>query len=643
MQKPLKRIGMALALAASCMAARASVGEGTDLTELSLNDLMNIEISSVSKRAEPLTEAAAAITVITAEDLQRSGVRNLAEALRRVPGVQVARADARQYAISVRGFNSTSADKLEVRLDGRSVYSPLFSGVFWDVFEYDLRDVARIEVIRGPGAALYGANAVNGVINVITKSAADAESQGGAVQLAAGNEEKAMLAARQVVQAGGTSLRINALGNLRDDSRLANGEDDIDASRFSQLSLRSDKTKIASGVLMTSLNAYDARFDGPEGDTQARGQSLLARYSLPTTAGESTLQLSYEHTERSIPTLFSERRDTAKFDVEQQRVVGAHQLIYGVGIVSSKDKTGGPPLALPFLPANRRLDTYSAFVQDQVSLAPGLMLTLGSKFEHNDLSGFEAQPSARLGWRADAETFVWGALSRAVRTPNRLDQDVAIFCPEPNGFPGVCPPGLFRLGNPELDSEKLIAVELGLRRAIAPGLSADLALFHNDYDQLRSSEPTVPFNTFANGLEGEADGLELALHWRASANTELQGSYSLLSLRTRAGAESADTSTPRSNNGSSPRHSVALGLNHRIAPQLNANLQGRYVSRLVAQGIKDRAELAASLRYQWRPQLMFALTGENLLHDQEPEFGTDPATRSELQRSVWLTAEWRWQ
>jgi iron complex outermembrane receptor protein len=634
-REKLAAAGCALSLASTAVAAPE------DLTELSLAALMNIEVTSVSKRVEPLSDAAAAIYVLTSEQLAQSGARNIAEALRQVPGVQVARSDGRGYAVSVRGFNSTSSDKLEVLLDGRSVYTPLFSGVFWDVLETDLADVERIEVIRGPGATLWGANAVNGVINITTKSAL--ATPGGRVQLSAGNEETAALALRQTVRVADGAVRLSALNRWRDDAALADGGDAQDGSRFSQASARGDWEKFQGGRLSAGANIYDARFQALAGDTTARGESAQARWTLPTGAGEHSLSVWYEHYDRFIPGTYQEYRHTASLEYEVQHAIGArHELGFGVSWRYTQDHTGGPPLAILFDPADRTLNTYSAFLQDRWSLNPALTLTLGSKFEHNDLTGIEVQPSARLGWRARPDVFVWGAISRAVRTPNRLDQDIAIFCPPPAGYPGVCGPGTFRVGNPELDSEVVLAYETGLRLALARGLSADLALFHNDYSHLKSTEPTTVVGAFDNRLKGVGDGAELSLDWQAREQLNFSGSYSLLSLRTEPTDASGDVKTAPAINGSSPRHQLRLGGDYRFLGDWEFHAEARYLSRLPAQKIPDRAELGLRLAYTPHPHLKLSLSAENLLHDQAPEFGNKPATRSELQRSAWLSLSWTW-
>ena len=628
---------------AGCLAALSapSAAAPDDFTELSLADLMNIEVTSVSKRVEPLSDAAAAIYVLTSEQLAQSGARNIAEALRQVPGVQVARSDARGYAVSVRGFNSTSADKLEVLLDGRSVYTPLFSGVFWDVLETDLADVERIEVIRGPGATLWGANAVNGVINITTKSAL--ATPGGRVQVAAGNEETAALALRQTFRVADGAVRLSALNRWRDDAALADGRDAQDGSRFSQATARGDWEKFWGGSLSVGANAYDARFQALAGDTTARGESAQARWALPTQGGEHSLSVWYEHYDRFIPGTYQEYRHTASLEYEAQRALGSqHELVYGLGWRYTQDHTGGPPLPILFDPAERTLNTYSAFLQDRWALDPALTLTVGSKFEHNDLTGVEVQPSARLGWRARPEAFVWAAISRAVRTPNRLDQDIAIFCPPPSGYPGVCGPGTFRIGNPELDSEVVLAYETGLRLALARGLSADLALFHNDYSKLKSTEPTTALGAYDNRLQGAGDGAELALDWQAREQLNFSGSYSLLSLRIKPTAASNDVRTAPAINGTSPRHQLRLGADYRFLADWEFHGEARYLSRMPAQKIADRAELGLRLAYTPRPHLTLSLSAENLLHDQAPEFGTQPQTRSELQRSAWLGLAWTW-
>jgi len=635
----------------------------SDLTQLSLADLLGIEVTSVSKRAEPASAAAAAIFVLTGEDIRRSGARRIADALRMVPGLEVAQPSAKAYAISARGFLGTSADKMEVLLDGRSVYTPLSSAVFWDVLDTYMADIERIEVIRGPGATLWGSNAVNGVINIVTRSAA--QTQGASASAYAGVEERYGAAARLGTRAGENGhVRLYGQGYERDRAVLASGTDAIDGQRMMQTGFRSDWDLAGSGTLTVSGDAYRAvqsaatitssGGSGPVRDVDRSGGDLLARWDCcAQDDGRWSLQASFDGYDYFIPTTFKERRRTGALDFQQQWQWGANQtFVYGMGYKHTRDDTGGPPLAVIFDPASRKLATWSAFAQDQIRLSEDFTLTAGSKFEYNDLSGFELQPSLRAGWQLREALYTWAAVSRAVRTPNRIDQDIAILCPEPDGFPGVCGPGVFRLGNPDLDSEKLIAYEWGLRWRAGATLSFDLATYYNDYRKLRSTEATSAFGTFANGNQATGHGAELSMVWLPSSKFELRPSYSLLVLNAEPEPGGTDSKTAPTLEGSNPRHQAGLLAAWAPGAQWSANAFLRYVGTLERAGTPSASsgstevpaytELNLRVARVFQHGLELSLNGYNLLHDQHPEFGGEN-TRSELERSLLLELRWAWQ
>lgn len=635
-----------LAAAQQVQAAQpVTVVEASDLTQLSLNELLNIEVTSVSKRAEPLSDSAAAVFVLSGEEIRRSGVRSIAEALRLVPGMNVAQVSAHQYAISARGFNGTSADKLQVLLDGRSVYSPLFSGVFWDVLDTFVADIDRIEVIRGPGAALWGANAVNGVINILTKSARD--TPGIAARLGGGNVEDVYAAARSGFRVGDGAMRIYAQGTAIDQSRRAGGGEATDGIYREQAGLRLDLPLKDSQNLTLSADTYTgheraARIGG-EGtaDTDVRGSDLLARWSGRTSSGSDwSLQAYYDGYRREIPDVYDEKRHTADIDFQQSFSIGENQvLLYGANYRASRDETAGPPSAIVFSPAKRTLRSGGAFVQDQISLSPTVELTLGSKFESGNYSSFEFEPSLRIGWRAMDELYTWAAISRAVRTPNRLDQDVAIFCPPPDGIPGACGPGLFRVGNPDLESAKLVAYEWGLRFWPRSDFSLDLATFYNDYTELRSTEPTPPFGSFANNIDAYAYGGELSLVWNPAPWVTLRPYYQYLNLEAYTKSGSTDVRTVPALEGSDPEHQFGLRLSLQPVQRLQADADLRYVDRLPATDVPAYAEMNLRLAYLIRPNLELALNGKNLLDSHHPEWGA-AASRFELRRGVMLELSW---
>ena len=627
-----------------------------DLTELSLDDLMRIDVRSVSKRSEPLQEASAAVTVLTAEDIRRSGARSLAEALRLVPGLHVARTAGQTYAISARGFNSTSADKLEVLLDGRSVYTPFFSGVFWDVLDTYLPDVERIEVIRGPGATLWGANAVNGVINIVTRPAD--QTQGTEVLAGAGIPRGNLAGARGGWALGKTG-HLRAYGQAREDDNgvTRDGSEGNEGLRQQQAGFRADLSRGThrysfGGDTYQANTEGETRFTNPSTGVDSvtplrsdiSGANVHGLWERPMGPNASwRIGGHFDHVERKIPTAFIERRNTWDLSTEWRQDLGArHSLIVGAGYRNSRDETGGPPLTLIFSPASRTLQTYSAFAQDQISFAAGRgTLTLGSKFEHNDFTGAEVQPGMRLGWKLGEKAFTWAAVSRAVRTPNRLDSDIAIFCPPPVGLPGFCDAGATqRIGNPNLDAETLLATEWGLNVWTSRQTSIRLALFHNRYDDLRSGEPVPPVGEFANGLRGRGIGGDVVLGWKAADKLRFEAFYSHLDLDIDTKSNSQDINTPIAIEDTNPRHMGGLRWLWSPAPRWTLDGFVRHVGRLPRYEIGAYTEVNLRLGWQVRPDLELSLVGDNLLDSRHPEFGSPSRGRIEVERQGVLLLRW---
>ncbi len=659
---PPTRFAVAVALALSMPVYSLHADHGatlmaalpSDLTELSLDQLLSIEVTSVSKRPEPLSSAAAAVFVLTGDDIRRSGARRIADVLRLVPGLNVAQVDARSYAITARGFNSSSADKLQVLLDGRSAYTPLTSAVFWDVFDAYLPDIERIEVIRGPGATLWGANAVNGVINIVTRSAAD--TQGTEVSGGVGTEERAFAALRSGTHVGDVgAARVFVKSAHRDAALMADGADGQDGSRSDRAGFRSDWTLSDVDALTVSGSAYASRFNTaptatvPEPrPTDASGGHVLARWAHGDGASDTwTLQTYYDHYQRDIPSIYGEVRDTLDVDFQHRIALSERQsLMYGLGFRHTRDETEAPPsVAVVFLPEARTLETTSAFIQHQSHfLDDAVVLTLGSKFEHNDFTGFEIQPGARVGWQIGERAFTWAAVSRAVRTPNRLDSDLAIFCPPPDGFPGICGPGLLRIGNPDFRSERLMAYEWGLRLWNENDLTADLATFYNDYSDLRSQEQPgqgSAFGNFANKNEARSHGAELTLGWRPRTDLNLQAWYAYLHIDAKAMAGSTDVTTAGTLEGLSPRHQAALRASWQPSDRWQVDGIVRYVDALPAERIDAYTELDLRLAWRPRPAIEVALAGRNLLDHRHVEFGAEGEQKA-IERAAFIEFTWFW-
>jgi len=659
------RISLGAALAAAPLlccapagaAARVEVAQ-QDLTQLSLQELLDVQVTSVSKHAEPLRHAAAAVTVITGEDMRRTGARTLAQALRLVPGLQVYRTNAFNYTVTSRGF---SGDKLEVLLDGRSVYSPLTSTVFWDVLDTSLNDVDRIEVIRGPGGTLWGANAVNGVINIVTRPTKD--TVGNTLRAGAGVEEQAYGSFRAGSAVGDSGhARFFAKAVERDASVQRTGEDSFDAQRLALAGFRSDWTPAPAQALTVSGGLYEGKEMsediGPAfargGDTGVSGAHLLTHWTWqPAANSEVSVQAYYDGYHRDIPDVFEEDRDTGDLQLQHRFEWRWLAMTYGGGYRASKDDTGGPPRALIFEPASRTLETSNAFVQGQVRLGKSGELTVGTKLEHNESTGTEVQPGIRLGWGLGEQLFTWASVARAVRLPNRLDEDVALFCQPPLDVVIGCTPGTtLRLGSRSIDSEKVIALEWGLRGWTGELLSFDLTTFYNRYTDLRTTETNPPpLGSFDNKLDATSVGAELAVTWTPLENLRVRPFYSFLRIDADPDSDSTDANTARNLEGGSPRHSAGLQVGYTPWPNVTMDGFLRHVGRIERQQVPAYTDL--NLRIGWRllPSLELALVGADLLDDSHAEAGTAPSNTNatpgppafEVERAVWVDVLWQWR
>lgn len=641
-----------------------------DLTDYSLEALLNIEleVTSVSKRPVPLREAPAAVFALSGEEIRRSGVRTIADALRMAPGLLVVRITAQSYIVTARGF---PGEKLEVFVDGRSIYTPLTSIVFWDVLDTYLPDIDRIEVVRGPGAilTLWGANAMNGVVNIVTK--ASSQTAGTEISGGAGNEERVFGAVRTGARIGDkaharlyvqTQHRDSSICGVNASAICVTGQEAPDSKRQTSTGFRSDwdyrknRTLILSGDVYTETAGTVSAASRPQSrqqDTEQNGGNLTARWNAKLEhAGELAVLAYYANYFRFLPEIFRETRDTYNLELEHRWPLNErHRLVWGLGARSTHDVTGGRPLFAIFDPPSRTLNTYAAAVQDQIRLFDHGELTIGSKFEHNEFTGFETQPGIRLGWKLGGGAYTWGSIARAVRTPNRLEDGLLINCIDNNPCPPAESGSIVRRGNTGLKSEKLVAYDWGLRLWREDGLSADLAVFFNDYSDLRSSETApLPFGTFGSGLEGESYGAELALGWPLTNRANLQAFYNVLEIDVAPRPGSTDTRTEHTIENSSPKQSAGLRLS--MQPRADISVDGflRYVGRLSALAAPAYTEL--NLRLAWRPwpEFELALVGENLLDPQHPEHGspasaTSPGARpaNEMERSVFAEFRWIWQ
>ncbi len=495
------------------------------LKKLTLRELMDVEVTALSRVRTKLSETAAAVQVITSDDIRRSGATTLAEALRLAPNLQVAQGNAHDWGITARGFNSVSvatgsiANKLLVRIDGRSVYTPLFGGVFWDAQHVFLEDIDRIEVVSGPGGTLWGANAVNGVINIITKSAAD--TQGGTATLAAGTLLREFGSVRYGGKVGPDfSWRVygqhfDAGNTIRGNG---DGHDDWDAT---QAGIRTDYRISAADHLIVQGDFYEGG-QGTPSTAWVNGQNVKARWKHITSPDSDwVVRLYLDRTKRTFPQAsFEEELQTADFDFQHRLAVGGRSaVLWGVGYRHMwNDLDNG---SFSFLPARKTMRLFSGFVQDELTAADGAWkLTVGSKFENNDFSGLETQPSVRLAWTPQvgkmSRQMAWAAASRAVRSPSRIDTEIRTGA---------------TVGNPDFEAENLVAYEVGYRITPAENLSLSLAAFYNRYTDVRSvnADSTRPGGlTFANDLEADTSGIEFSGAFQPAAWWRLRGGYTYL-------------------------------------------------------------------------------------------------------------------
>lgn len=605
------------------------------LKRLSVEELMNIEVTSVSRRPERLSQAASAIQVISGEEIRRSGATSLPEALRLAPNLQVAQANSSQWAISARGFNNILANKLLVMIDGRSVYSPLYSGVFWDVQDTLLDDVDRIEVVSGPGATQWGANAVNGVISVTTRNSS--QTQGLLVEGAAGAELQSFGAIRYGGQLSEDShYRVYAKRFERDDTVLADGADAGDAWHMGQGGFRFDWNP-GDDLLTLQADYYQGK-PNPDGATavDVSGGNLLGRWQRGLSPdSDLQLQLYYDRTHRDFNNGFAEDLATWDLDWQHRFASGSRQILTWGLTLRRQDHEVDNLSLFAFLPAREILTRYGLFVQDEIALVPEqLRLMLGTKVSYNDYTGFEYQPSGRLAWTPDERQTVWAAVSRAVRTPSRIDRDFYLFLT----------PTLPLVAGGDFQSETVLAYELGWRLQPDTDLSLSVSGFYNDYDDLRSAEPgPPPFGipiTFGNGVQGETYGVELAAIYQLTDAWRLRGGYTFLKkhLRLKPGSRDLNDASAESND---PQNQLAIQSLLQLPGQVQLDGVVRYVDALPDPRVPSYISL--DLRLAWNPiaQLELSLVGQNLLDERHAEFiPTSPAPR-EIERSVYGRIVWR--
>lgn len=657
------RACLLLPLALSAVASPWAQAQSPDLSKLSVEDLMNVEVTSASKKEQKLSRVAAAVFVITKEDIRRSGATNIPDVLREVPGLNVAQINANTWAISARGLNEQFSAKLLVMVDGRSVYTPTFGGVNWDTLDMPLENIERIEVIRGPGGTVWGANAVNGVINVITKNSLD--TLGGLVVAGAGNLDEEFATVQYGGSAGketnyrfyGKYLNQNYHPGL--DGLAAGDGWDVLRGGF-----RSDSTLSATDKLTVEGNL----FGGREGQGviglapglvsrdfgELGGGDIQASWSRTySERSASTLLVSFDRYARTIP--FKDDRNTLDIAFQHYFSLGQRQdVIWGVDYRFTNHDSNSA--AVSYLPSDNHRQLFSTFVQDEIALSRDrLYLTIGTKLEHNDYNGFDILPSARLAWQLKQKHMLWTALSRAERTPSSGDVADQVDGGEIPG-PGGVPIRILLNGNPDFKNENLLAYETGYRAARSDSLSIDLSLYYNSYHDLRTLESggLVPITTpppphfvlpllFGNGMDGETHGLEIAGTWKPIPRWTLKTGYAFERVHIHRHPGSNDAVLSGAAEGGSPHHSAQLQSHVELGHAVAWDASAYFASRLEALQVPCRTRLDTSLTWKFARNVSLSLVGENLLKDHELEyFNVSGLTQSSLvRRGGYAKLTWR--
>lgn len=627
------------------------------LRQLGLKELMNVSImdveaTSAAKKQQSLANTATALFVITQEDLRRAGVNSLPEALRMVPGLQVARIDANKWAISARGLNERFASKLLVLIDGRSVYTPLRSEVYWEVQDTLIENIDHIEIVRGPGGSLWGANAVNGIINIITKSAKD--TQGNLLTSELGTNGN-WIGTRHGGVFADSKGHYRVYAKYFKQNNFANPndrEEKRDEWEMNRAGFRMDWQPSLEDNLTVQGDIYDGNISQtlnltyPESrqifeTIEVSGLNVLARWQrfLPNDA-DMILQGYYDFTRRD-EVLLGEVRHTFDLDFQHRWWLNEHnELIWGLGFRQTRDDLDGSS-TIDYEPSRRHDNLFSAFLQNEMSIIPErLRLTLGSKFEHNDYTGLEFQPTIRLLVTPNERQSFWAAISRAVRTPSRTDENGLVTSTIGKNVAKF-------IGNQDIKSETLIAYELGYRLAPSTQFFLDSTLFFNRYDYLRTSEfqtfrpPSTLLFVFDNLMEGEIYGLELAAHWHPRDKWKLIAAYSYLQQELHIKPDSKDSQAEHQE-GSTPHHQFNLRSLINLSDRWEFDSTWYYVDNVPTYDVNNYIRLDLRLNWRATPNLELSLGARNLLDNQHREFGGGSGIKaSEIERGVY--GQLRWQ
>ena len=629
-------LGCWLAAPASAQLMADASDPLTQLSRMSLEELARVEVTSVSKSAQSLSSAPASIYVITHEEIHRAGVLSIPEALRLAPNLQIEQINAQEYQVAARGFGGhlelqNFSNKILILIDGRSVYNPLFSGVAYDAQDVVMDDIDRIEVISGPGATLWGANAMNGVINIITRRAQD--TTGGLVRATGGDQENAISARYGADFGDGDAFRVYAKAFDRGPSELESGASGGDRWHKVQTGFRVDLGAADDTNRFTIQGDYQDATEnvGVFGDIGFTQHDLLGRWEHDGQRADTRLQLFIDGTDRGQPPSgvgFS--LDTYDIDFQQSLDLGArHRVVWGFGRrYNDYDVDSTPTLAVD--PEHRTLELTNLFAQDTMVLTDELKLTLGLKFEQNSYSGWATLPDLRLAWSPDDSSLVWASAARAIRSPTPLDTDVI------ERADGVNP---FLVGDPDFKPEDVNAFELGYRAQPHASISWSLSTFYNDYDDLRTIEPApggfLPLR-WGNLIEGSTYGVEVWANWQVTKWWRLSPGFRSLHKQLRF-SDGASQLLGVEQAGNDPNKRATLKSSMDFGRwTLDAML--RYVGKLPSPENPSYTELGARLAFRASDALELSVVGANLLDDRHSEYAVP--TAREIRRSVY--AELRW-
>ncbi len=636
------------------------------LKQLSLAQLGDVEVTTVSKEPEEVWQTPAAIAVITQDEIRRSGATSIPELLRLIPGVNVAREQSDQWAVAVRGFNSQFSKGLLVLIDGRSVYTPLFEGVYWDVQDIVLADIDRIEVIRGPGGTIWGANAVNGVINIITKKARD--TQGGMVDVSGGSPVDRVTGEGRwgASPLPNVQFRLFAKGFNRgpEFNPHADPYDDWHQERGG---FRLDWQPTAKDSVSAQLMAYGGvsgnqvaigQYTPPaqlsvDGRQLVSGGDLVMRWDRQLAGGSSFYLQGYVDRTNRATSQFHETRNTSDLDfIYNLASIKRNNIILSAGLRESPSNINQTVNTVDFEPHKINNYVYSLFAQDTVQIVPNkLSFTAGTKLEDNNYSGWGWQPTARILWMPMPHATFWGAVSRALRTPGRVDRDVTVI----GYIPGYNPPLFVEIaGNPNFKPEVLVGWEGGYRQLLGKRFYVDIAAFHNQYDNVESygtpriSVPTTPYThyllaePFDNGLRGVSSGVEVAPDWKPVQWLDLRGNYSHLSINLHSKPGFSQASYAATYEGSSPEHQASVQAILSFPHDVEFTTDYRFVSSLPALQVPSYQTADFNLAYHVDEHVTLSANGRNMLQPHHQEFTGNNGNAVGIRRNLFGSVDWTW-